>query len=84
MRIADRVTDLIGNTPLVRLHGLSEETGAEIIGKIEYFNPLSSIKDRIGLAMIEAAERGGVRGGGFGINTILLDGIIEFLQAKIQ
>lgn len=60
MKIAERVTDLIGNTPLLRLNRLSEETGAEIIGKIEYFNPLSSIKDRIGLAMIEAAEEKGL------------------------
>ncbi len=60
MKIADSITDLIGNTPLLRLNNLSDETGVEIIGKIEYFNPLSSIKDRIGLAMIEAAEKEGV------------------------
>ena len=56
MKIAEKITDLIGGTPLVKLRTLSEETGAEIIGKLEFFNPLSSVKDRIALAMIEAAE----------------------------
>jgi len=60
MKIADSITDLIGNTPLLRLNNLSDETGVEIIGKLEYFNPLSSVKDRIGLAMIESAEEEGV------------------------
>ncbi len=59
MNIAEKITDLIGNTPLLKLKSLSEETGAEIIGKLEYFNPLSSVKDRIGLYMIEAAEQEG-------------------------
>ncbi|MBL7006168.1 MAG: cysteine synthase A [Spirochaetia bacterium] len=59
MHIAQSITDLVGNTPLVRLRKLSEETGNEIIGKLECFNPLSSIKDRIALGMIEAAEREG-------------------------
>ncbi len=60
MTIYTKITELVGNTPLLKLHTLSEESGAEIIGKLEYFNPLSSVKDRIGLAMIEAAEREGV------------------------
>ena len=59
MHIAQSITDLIGNTPLLRLGKLSEETGNEIIGKLEYFNPLSSVKDRIALGMLEAAEREG-------------------------
>lgn len=59
MNIAENITDLIGNTPLVKLKSLSEETGAEIVGKLEYYNPLSSVKDRIGLSMIEAAEQEG-------------------------
>jgi len=59
MHIAQSITDLVGNTPLLRLGKLSEETGNEIIGKLEYFNPLSSVKDRIALGMLEAAEREG-------------------------
>lgn len=60
MKIFNNITDLIGNTPLLRIKGLSEESGAEIIGKLEYFNPLSSIKDRIALAMISDAEKKGL------------------------
>jgi cysteine synthase A len=60
MRIADNVTELIGRTPLVRLHRLSKESGATIVGKLESFNPGGSVKDRIGLAMIDAAERDGL------------------------
>jgi len=59
MKIADDITQLIGNTPLVRLGRLSDETGATIVAKLESFNPGGSIKDRIGLAMIEAAEQAG-------------------------
>jgi len=58
--LAQSITELIGNTPLLRLGRLSEECGAEILYKLEYFNPLSSVKDRIGLAMIEDAERRGL------------------------
>ncbi len=60
MNIAKSITDLIGNTPLVRLNTISEETGNEIIAKVESFNPLSSVKDRIALGMIEDAERRGL------------------------
>ncbi|MGI4717780.1 MAG: cysteine synthase A [Janthinobacterium lividum] len=59
MRIANDVTELIGNTPLVRIRRLARDAGAEILGKLEYHNPAHSVKDRIGLAMIEAAERAG-------------------------
>lgn len=59
MKIAAQITELIGNTPLVRLNRVSDETGNEIIAKLESFNPLSSIKDRIALGMIEAAEKDG-------------------------
>ena len=59
VRIADSITDLIGRTPLVRLR-LGEGTGATILGKLESFNPAGSVKDRIGLAMIEAAEAEGL------------------------
>jgi len=59
MEIAESITDLIGNTPLVKLRTLSQETGATIIGKLEFLNPLSSVKDRIAQSMIAAAEEEG-------------------------
>jgi cysteine synthase A len=59
VNIAESITDLIGNTPLLRIKSLSETTGAEILGKMESFNPLSSVKDRIALAMILDAEKNG-------------------------
>jgi cysteine synthase A len=59
MKIADDITQLIGNTPLVKLKRLSDETGATIVAKLESFNPGGSVKDRIGLSMIEAAEAAG-------------------------
>lgn len=59
MGIAATITDLIGNTPLVRLRSLSEDAGADIVGKLESFNPGGSVKDRIGLAMIATAESEG-------------------------
>lgn len=59
--IHESILNTIGNTPLVRLRKLAHETScpAELLGKCEFFNPLSSVKDRIGLAMIEAAEASG-------------------------
>ena len=62
MRIANDVTELIGNTPLVRIRKLGAGSGAEILGKLEFHNPAHSVKDRIGLAMIEAAEAAGLIG----------------------
>jgi cysteine synthase A len=59
MRIADDITRLVGNTPLVRLNRITDGAGATVVAKLESFNPLSSVKDRIGVAMIEAAERDG-------------------------
>jgi cystathionine beta-synthase len=57
--------DLVGSTPIVRLEKLSSETGADLLAKLEYLNPGGSVKDRIGLALIEAAEREGkLRPGG--------------------
>jgi len=60
MPIIESMTDLVGNTPLVRLSRFSEGTGATILGKLESANPAGSVKDRIGLAMVEVAEREGV------------------------
>ena len=59
MKRAGSITELIGRTPLLRLNRISDESGAEVLGKLESFNPGGSVKDRIGLALIEAAERDG-------------------------
>ena len=60
MKIADSVCDLIGGTPLVRLNRVTDGLSATVLGKLESLNPAASVKDRIGLAMIEAAERDGL------------------------
>lgn len=69
MNIADNITELIGNTPLVRLHRLAEGIDAQIVLKLEFFNPANSVKDRIALSMIEAAERDGL----INENTIIVE-----------
>ncbi|POZ61756.1 cysteine synthase A [Chromobacterium alticapitis] len=59
MRIANTITDLIGNTPLVKLNRVAEGAGATIVAKLEFFNPAHSVKDRIAVAMLDAAEKAG-------------------------
>ena len=69
MRIANDVTELIGNTPLVRIRRLAQGAGADLTAKLEFYNPAHSVKDRIGWAMIEAAEQAGK----IGPNTIIVE-----------
>jgi cysteine synthase A len=59
MKIANSVTELIGNTPLVRINRLTEGAKAEVAAKLEFYNPAHSVKDRIGMAMVDAAEQAG-------------------------
>src|SRR5258708_12086439 len=58
-KIYDNITDLIGNTPLVRLNKIVPEGAAEVVVKLESFNPLSSVKDRIAISMVNEAEKAG-------------------------
>ena len=69
MNIADDITKLVGNTPMVRLNKITSECNAEVIGKLEFFNPCSSVKDRIGKAMIEKAEEKGL----INKNTVIIE-----------
>ena len=69
MNIANNITELVGNTPLVRLNRLAKELPGEVVAKLEFFNPAHSVKDRIGVAMIDAAERDGL----INAETIILE-----------
>ena len=69
MKIAKNITELVGNTPLVRLNKASQETGATILGKCEFMNPTSSVKDRIGFNMI----RRGIESGEITQNTTIIE-----------
>jgi cysteine synthase A len=64
MRIADSIVELVGNTPLVRLKKVAAGLPAQVVAKLESYNPLSSVKDRIARSMIEAAEEAGLIGPG--------------------
>jgi cysteine synthase A len=59
MKIAQNVTELIGNTPLVRINRMTAGLPGEVVAKLEFYNPAKSVKDRIGVAMIDAAEKAG-------------------------
>lgn len=69
MPIYNSIVDLVGNTPLIRLNAVTAGCGAQIVGKAEFFNPLSSVKDRIGAHMIERAEARG----DIGPQTVLVE-----------
>lgn len=60
MRVADDITRLVGNTPMVKLSRIAMGLDVTLVAKLEFFNPLSSVKDRIGLSMVEEAERKGL------------------------
>lgn len=68
-RIANSAVDLVGNTPLVRLNRVTDGAEATVVAKLEFYNPASSVKDRIGVSMIEAAEKAGK----IGPDTIILE-----------
>ena len=68
-RIANDVTELIGNTPLVRIRNLFPDAVADVVAKLEFFNPAHSVKDRIGVSMIDAAQEAGL----IGPDTIVLE-----------
>src|SRR5271166_4699244 len=69
MSIAENITQLIGRTPLVRLRRVTDGAVADVVAKLESFNPAGSVKDRIGVAMIDAAERAGL----LGPDTVVLE-----------
>ena len=59
MKIYDDITQVFGNTPLVRLNKIMDGAGSEVLAKLEFYNPTSTVKDRLGIAIIDAAERSG-------------------------
>jgi cysteine synthase A len=69
VKIANDVTELVGHTPLVRLRRVTDGAGAEVVAKLEFYNPAHSVKDRIGVAMLDAAEQAGK----IGPDTIIVE-----------
>ncbi len=59
MKIYNDITEVFGNTPLVRLNRITDGAGAQVLAKLEFYNPTSTVKDRIGIAMVDAAEKSG-------------------------
>jgi cysteine synthase A len=59
LKIYDDITQVYGNTPLVRINKIMDGAGAEVLAKLEFYNPTSTVKDRLGIAIIDAAERSG-------------------------
>lgn len=68
-RIYNDITETVGRTPLVRVNGLMDGAKADVLAKLEFFNPLGSVKDRIGVAMIDAAEKAG----GLNSETVIIE-----------
>lgn len=69
VRVANSIAELVGQTPIVKLNRLIDENSAEVYLKLEYFNPGSSVKDRIALAMIEDAEKRSIETRGYNHRT---------------
>ena len=59
MKVHSDITKIVGNTPLVRINRIMDGAEAQVFAKLEFYNPTSTIKDRIGIAMIDAAEKSG-------------------------
>src|SRR5258708_37916966 len=77
-KIYDSITELIGNTPMVRLKRIVPEGSAEVVVKLESFNPLSSFKDRIAISMVEDAEQSGeLKPGGTNVEATILNTAIS-------
>ena len=60
MKVYSNITEIVGNTPLVRINKITDGAQAEVYAKLEFYNPTSTVKDRIGIAMVDAAEASGV------------------------
>ncbi|MFM9130720.1 MAG: pyridoxal-phosphate dependent enzyme, partial [Actinomycetes bacterium] len=59
MKVYDNITQVVGNTPLVKLNRITDGAKADVYAKLEFYNPTASVKDRIGIAMIDDAEKSG-------------------------